>query len=151
MCVPFTSTQQSTFIWTGKVVHLTVFPMYCPKPALLTRTLPTVTHSATTAVHIRPICSAVPSWIWILNLSEICALLLAGAMLKLGAWRLVVVMTVSRLSTSAVTFRVNPDDSGLVVTDRADHYFDIFIFIVTRAGAQANCDIEVDLYGKTDR
>lgn len=147
---PLTSTQQSLFIRTGEVIHLTVFSIYYPKPALLAHTPPTLTHSSTTAVHIRTIWSALPVWIsiWVLNQPMIWPLLLFGTVLGPTARWLVVIMTASCWSTTAVTFRVNPNNSRFIVTYRANSHSYIFIFTVVRASTHANGDVEVNLHGK---
>ena len=60
-------------------------------------------------------------------------------------------MTVSLWSTTAATFRVDPDDSGLIVTHRADYNCYIFIFTIISTGVLTNGDIEVSLQGKRRR
>lgn len=145
--ISLTSTDKSPIVRAGEVIDLTVFPIHCSESALITRTPPTLTHSPTTAVYIRPIWSAVPVWfsMWVLHKRMIWHPCLIGAVLYSTAWRLVVVIAVFRWSTAAATFRVNPDHGGFIVTHRANQHCYIFIFPIVWTRAQANSDVEVRL------
>lgn len=147
-----TSTQQSPFIRAGEVVHLAIFPVYCPEPALLTHTSPAFTHSSATAVHVRPHRSAVPVWIRVGLLDQPVVLPLpqTAAILAPSARGRLVVTTASGWSTAASLLGVDPDDGGLVVSYGADHHCYIFIFTIIRTGVLANGDVEIDLRGKVN-
>lgn len=129
-----TSTQQSPEVRTREVVFLTVFSVDCPQPALLTHTPPAFTNSSSAADHVRPFSLASEAWIPLLLVCTFVTLGLAAA------------MAVSSWSTTAATFGVDPNHSGLIVTHWANCHCYMLIFAISRTGTHTNSDIKVNLY-----